>query len=210
MLKFFWNWVNRERRSSAEAEGRRELKCQIGQKTYETRVLFSQEAIATRVAGLARQIEETLPIEDELVVLVVLDGAFIFAADLVRQIDRTTRVESVKLKSYDGMHSTGAVEVLKGLPEDLDGKHVLVVEDIVDTGRTIAKLMEQLKQHRTASCRIAVLLDKPEAHLVEIKIDFVGFSVGRNFVIGYGLDADGQYRNLPYIAEVMTDGSSGS
>lgn len=186
------------------------MKCQIGQKTYETRVLFSQEAIASRVASLARQIEETVPLQDELVVLVVLDGAFIFAADLIRQIDRTTRVESVKLKSYDGMQSTGAVEVLKGLPEDLGGKHVLVVEDIVDTGRTIAQLMNELRQHRTASCRIAVLLDKPEAHLADISLDFVGFSVGKNFVIGYGLDADGRYRNLPYIAEVLTAGSSGS
>jgi hypoxanthine phosphoribosyltransferase len=183
------------------------LRCQIGQKEFETRMLFSEQAIAARVAVLAREIEAAIPPGEELLVLVVLDGAFIFAADLIRQIDRTTRVESIQLKSYSGMHSTGVVEMVKGLPDDLAGKHVLIVEDIVDTGRTIAHLAKELKGCNAASCRIAVLLDKPDAHLCSVPLDFVGFSIGKNFVIGYGLDADGRYRNLPYIAEVLTGGA---
>jgi hypoxanthine phosphoribosyltransferase len=109
----------------------------------------------------------------------------------------------VRIKSYQGTRSTGKIELLSQLPERLAGRHVLIVEDIIDSGRSIAFLREELRALGVASLRVAALLDKPEAHEESIQADYVGFQIGRNFVIGYGLDLDGNYRNLPYVAEVV-------
>ena len=175
----------------------------IGDKEHATRVLFSQESIQGRVAELACEIEQRLPPGLDIVVLVVLDGAMIFAADLIRQMKRSILVETVKLKSYSGMSSTGNISLVQPVSPSLRGKHVLVVEDIVDTGKSLKRLCEELEKVGAASVHVACLLAKPECHIEKVQVDFIGYSVGKNFVIGYGLDADGRYRNLPYIAEVL-------
>lgn len=180
------------------------MKISVGGIERETRVLFSEDQIKSRIVQIAAAINANPPPDGSaLVVLVVLHGALIFAADLVRHIDLPTEIESVRIRSYQGTQSTGRIELLSELPARLKGRHVLIVEDIIDSGRSIAFLSEQLKSIGVASQRIVVLLDKPEAHEEHVKADFVGFEIGRNFVIGYGLDLDGHYRNLPHIAEVL-------
>lgn len=180
------------------------MKINVGGTERDVRVLFSEQQIQTRIAEIARSINAAPPPDGSaLVVLVVLHGALIFAADLVRHMTMSTEIESVRIRSYQGTQSTGKIELLSQLPERLKGRHVLIVEDIIDSGRSIAFLTEQLKQIGVASQRIVALLDKPEAHEESITADYVGFKIGRNFVIGYGLDLDGHYRNLPHITEVL-------
>ncbi|MEN9530513.1 MAG: hypothetical protein RI932_2386 [Pseudomonadota bacterium] len=180
------------------------MKILVGGQPRDVRVLFSEQQIHERIVAIASQINaQPTPDGSALVVLVVLHGAFIFAADLVRHISLPTEIESVRIKSYQGTRSTGKIELLSQLPERLAGRHVLIVEDIIDSGRSIAFLREELRALGVASLRVAALLDKPEAHEESIQADYVGFQIGRNFVIGYGLDLDGNYRNLPYVAEVV-------
>jgi hypoxanthine phosphoribosyltransferase len=177
----------------------------VGNKLYPTKPLLGAEAIRNRVHALAREIEAATSPDDELLVLVCLDGAMIFAADLLRDLARTTRLETIKLKSYQGTQSTGQISTDKPLPDDLAGKHVLIVEDIIDSGRTLRHLIGLVNTHNPASLRVAVLLDKPSAHIEVIHADHIGFTIGPRFVVGYGLDIDGRYRNIPYIAEVIID-----
>lgn len=173
--------------------------------TRTARLLIDEQSIATRVASLAKAIEQDSSPHDELVLLICLDGAMIFAADLIRLLPRTTRLETVKIKSYAGTQSSGQVSMQVGLPADLGGRHVLIIEDIVDTGRTLSYLVSEVQRQQPASLRTVVLLDKPSARVVPVRADFVGFEVGPRFVVGYGLDIDGRYRNLPYVAEVTLD-----
>ena len=170
-----------------------------------TRLLLSANRIQERVAELARTIEQATEAKDEIVVLICLDGAMIFAADLIRQLARTTRLETVKLKSYVGTESTGTVVAKTVLPSDLTDKHVLIVEDIVDTGNTLNHLLALVKEQNPLSVRTVALLDKPSARRLPVFADYVGFEIGPQFVVGYGLDVDGRYRNLPYVAEVVLD-----
>lgn len=170
----------------------------------DVRVLFSEDQIRNRIASIATEINATPPSDGSaLVVLVVLHGALLFAADLIRHLNMATEIESVRIRSYHGTQSTGKIELLSELPERLQGRHILVVEDIIDSGRSISFLREKLSQLGVASLRIAALLDKPEAHSPDLQADYIGFKIGRNFVIGYGLDLDGHYRNLPHVAEVL-------
>ncbi|NBW81759.1 hypoxanthine phosphoribosyltransferase [bacterium] len=180
------------------------MKILVGGQERDVKVLFSAEQIQSRIVSLAADVNNAPPADGSaLVVLVVLHGALLFAADLVRHLNMATEIESVRIRSYHGTQSTGKIELLSELPERLKGRHVLVVEDIIDSGRSILFLRERLNQLGVASIRIAALLDKPEAHPADLKADYIGFSIGRNFVIGYGLDLDGHYRNLPHVAEVL-------
>jgi hypoxanthine phosphoribosyltransferase len=170
----------------------------------DVRVLFSEREISARIHTLAQDINACPPPDGSaLVILVVLHGALLFAADLVRQLTMPTEIESVRIRSYHGTQSTGKIEMLSELPPRLKGRHILIVEDIIDSGRSIAFLREQLTALGVASMRVAALLDKPEAHAPDLQADFTGFKIGRNFVIGYGLDLDGHFRHLPYVAEVL-------
>jgi hypoxanthine phosphoribosyltransferase len=180
------------------------MKIKVGGQDRDVRVLFSEEQIRARIVEIAKDINaRPTPDGSALVVLVVLHGALLFAADLVRHISMPTEIESVRIRSYQGTQSTGKIELMSELPLRLKGRHVLVVEDIIDSGRSIAFLREKLTQIGVASMQIAALLDKPDAHASDIQADYIGFKIGRNFVIGYGLDLDGHYRNLPYVAEVL-------
>lgn len=131
--------------------------------------------------------------------LVVLNGAFLFAADLLRSIELECQVSFVKFSSYSGTSSTGKVKELIGLNETLEGRDVIIVEDIVDTGTTIVQLVEDLKNRKTASVRIASLLFKPDAYKKDVKIDYVGLQIPNDFIVGYGLDYNGLGRNLKDI-----------
>lgn len=131
--------------------------------------------------------------------LVVLNGAFLFAADLLRAIDLECEISFVKYSSYHGTASTGQVKELIGLKESLEGRDVIIVEDIVDTGNTIVQMMGDIGKRNTASVRIAALLFKPEAYKKDVKIDYVGLEIPNDFIVGYGLDYNGLGRNLKDI-----------
>lgn len=157
-----------------------------------------REQIMARVKELASQITDEYRNRCPLV-LCVLNGAFAFASDLFRAIDTDAEISFLKLKSYEGTGSTGTVKQMLPLSENIEGRDVIVVEDIVDTGRTIHKLVEDLKTKNPSSVRIATLLYKPEALICDVRPDYVGFEIPKKFIIGYGLDLDGLARNLPDI-----------
>ena len=166
-------------------------------------VLFSASEIADRVAEIGKEITEAYAAK-ELVLVGVLKGSSVFHADLMRVIDLPLTVDFMAVSSYkDGTKSTGDVEILKDLSNPIRDKHVIVVEDIVDTGLTLTRLLEILGSRGAASIKLASLLDKPEPRIKkELKIDYTGFVIPNKFVVGYGLDAAGRYRNLPFIAVV--------
>jgi hypoxanthine phosphoribosyltransferase len=166
-------------------------------------VLYSREQIRDRIHQLGSQITQEYA-GKELVLVSVLKGSCIFLADLMRTIDLNLTIDFMAVSSYkDGTKSTGDVEILKDLSNPIRGKHVILVEDIVDTGLTLSRLLEILGSRGAASIRLASFLDKPEPRIKkELKIDYTGFVVPNKFVVGYGLDAAGRYRNLPFIAVV--------
>ncbi|MGD8862399.1 MAG: hypoxanthine phosphoribosyltransferase [Myxococcales bacterium] len=162
-------------------------------------VLIDALRIAARVAELGAQITRDYA-GKELVVVVVLKGSFVFASDLVRAIDLPLRVEFLGMRSYgDSTRSSGAVEITSDLTSPVEGKHVLVVEDIVDTGLTSRYLFANLATRAPASTKLATLLHKPSRQVAEVDIHYLGFTIDDVFVVGYGLDHAQRYRNLPYV-----------
>lgn len=166
-------------------------------------VLFSADQIQERIRELGAQLTAEYA-DKELVLVGVLKGSCIFLADLMRVIDLPLTIDFMAVSSYkDGTQSTGDVEILKDLSNPIRGKHVIVVEDIVDTGLTLSRLLDILESRGAESIRLASFLDKPEPRIkTQLKIDYTGFTVPNQFVVGYGLDAAGRYRNLPFIAVV--------
>lgn len=166
-------------------------------------IMYSAEEIRARVAELGAQITAEYAGKD-LVMVGVLKGSCIFLADLIREIDLSLKIDFMAVSSYkDGTVSTGDVEILKDLTNPIRDKDVIICEDIVDTGLTLFRLMEILGSRGASSLKIATLLDKPEPRIkTELKIDYCGFQIPNKFVVGYGLDAAGRYRNLPFIAVV--------
>lgn len=163
-------------------------------------ILLTAEQIHSRVAEMAERIAADYR-DREPVLVGVLDGAVVFLADLMRALPLPVRVDFVKWSSYgDGSSSSGEVQLLKDLSFSVEGRHVLVVEDIVDTGLTLRYLMENMETREVASLAVAALLDKPSRRKVPVKLDYVGFEVSDEFVVGYGLDYAQRYRNLPYVA----------
>jgi hypoxanthine phosphoribosyltransferase len=170
--------------------------------------LISAEAIATRVAELGAQItaEYAGPAKTaDVVVIGVLKGSVIFLADLVRHVAVPIIVDFIGISSYgDATVSSGVVQITQDLSRPIEGKHVIVVEDIVDTGHTVHYLLENLATRRPASIKLASLLHKPDRAERAIKIDYLGFTIPNKFVVGYGLDIAQQYRNLPFIGYVQS------
>jgi hypoxanthine phosphoribosyltransferase len=168
------------------------------------RVLFTAAEIAARVDALAAEIAGAIP--EDFVAVGLLKSAAVFVADLVRALDRVgarPELEFVRLSSYGlGKESSGAVQLLGDIPAGLAGRRVLLVDDIVDTGRSIAYAAAQLRRHGVGDLWICALLDKPQRREVEVAIDFVGFSIGAVFVAGYGTDYAEKYRHLPDICAV--------
>ncbi|NLO89835.1 MAG: hypoxanthine phosphoribosyltransferase [Clostridia bacterium] len=164
------------------------------------KILFTEEQIKNKIIELGMQITRDYKGEN-LTVIGILKGAFIFAADLIRQINIPVAVDFIAVSSYgSATKSSGEVKIIKDLDISVKGRHLLLVEDIVDTGLTLKYLLENLKSREPASIKTCVLLDKPQARKVEVPIDYRGFTVDNVFVVGYGLDYDQKYRNLPYIA----------
>ncbi|MGE4454646.1 MAG: hypoxanthine phosphoribosyltransferase [Sphaerochaeta sp.] len=166
------------------------------------RVLIDADTINRRVDELARQISSDYAnAEDELILVGVLKGSFIFIADLARKLNVRHVVDFIALSSYQGDHS-GNVRLLMDTRENMEGKHVLIIEDILDSGNTLDYLIRNFKTRSPKSVKTAVLLDKPERHILPVEIDYIGFTIPDVWVVGYGLDYNEKHRTLPYIAEM--------
>jgi len=161
-------------------------------------ILVDRDTIAARVSELGAELSADFEGRDPVLVS-VLKGALVFLADLMRAMDLPTSIDLMEVSSYAGTETSGQVRILKDLSKPIEGRHVVVVEDIIDTGLTLNYLLRYLADKAPASVSIVCLLDKPARRLAEIPIDYVGFTIPDRFVIGYGLDFDERYRNLPYI-----------
>jgi len=162
-------------------------------------VLISRGEIASVVARLASAISRDLRDKNPLLIG-ILKGSFIFMSDLVRALDFSLELDFIRLSSYGrGRQTSGSVRVVQGLRSEVPGRHVLVVEDIVDTGITVAFLLEYLKKKKPASLALCTLLDKPSRRRVPVTIDYTGMTVPDKFIVGYGIDCDEKFRNLPDI-----------
>ena len=162
-------------------------------------ILLSREQIQKRVAEMASEIRRDLP--DDLHFIAVLKGAFVFLSDLVRHMSGQVSLDFMAVSSYaKGTTSSGEVRLLKDLDTTLEGRNVIIVEDIVDTGLTLTYLQDILRARNPRQLRTACLLSKPSRRQVDVKVEYIGFDIEDRFVVGYGLDYAEQYRNLPHIA----------
>lgn len=162
-------------------------------------ILFTPEALARRVKELADQITQDYAEKSPLIVG-TLRGSFVFMADLVRQINLPLTVDFLSASSYgSGTESSGQVKLKLDLADDISGRDVLIIEDIVDSGNTLSKLLPELQKRGPASLKVCALLDKPERRVLPFQANYVGFTIPDAFVVGYGLDFDQHYRQLPYI-----------
>jgi hypoxanthine phosphoribosyltransferase len=169
-------------------------------------ILIGEEDIRRRVDELAAQISADYAGKEALVLVGVLKGSFIFLADLSRRLSIPRTIEFIAVSSYEeGSVHSGAVRLLMDVRGNIENKHVLIIEDIVDTGRTLHYLIGMLESHRPASVRTCALLHKVESAEVEVDIDYTGFSIADEWVVGYGLDYAEQNRTLPYIGVVQPD-----
>ncbi len=171
----------------------------------EIKVLFSQKQIEKRLDELAKQIEKDYE-DKEITVLCVLKGASFFAIDLTKRIKNVMTFEFIELSSYgNATTSSGTIKTKRDIENSLAGKDVLIIEDIIDSGRTMKFLQERLKSENANTVKTCTLLDKPERRVVDLVADYVGFTIPNKFVLGYGLDYEEKYRNLPYIGYVEGD-----
>ncbi len=171
------------------------------------RVLISEEEISTTVEKMAKQItKDYKDKEGGLVLLGILKGSVFFLSDLSREIELPLIFDFMSVSSYGlGTESSGDVRILKDLDQSIDGKHVIIVEDIIDTGYTLSYLIDNLKSRGAKSIKTAVLLDKKERRQVEFEADYVGYEIPDEFVVGYGIDYAQKYRNLPFVGIVKRE-----
>ena len=163
------------------------------------KVLLSEEQLSQKIAELGEEISKDYQ-GKEIVAICVLKGAILFMADLARAVKVPMALDFMAVSSYgNGTSTSGTVRILKDLDNSIDGKHVLVVEDIIDSGVTLKYLLKNLKSRKPASIKLCTLLNKPERRRVEVDIDYCGFTVPDYFLVGYGLDYAEKYRNLPFI-----------
>ena len=168
----------------------------------EVHEFLSEAEIAARVKTLAAEIRRDAGPEAPVHLIGVLKGAFIFLADLMREVGGDVSCDFIAVSSYAGTKSTGEVQILKDLDSSIEGRHVVIVEDIVDTGLTLSYLQNALRARAPKSIRTACLLSKPSRRKVDVPVEYIGFTIDDRFVVGYGLDYDEQYRNLPFIGVV--------
>nr|WP_293699194.1 hypoxanthine phosphoribosyltransferase [uncultured Peptostreptococcus sp.] len=165
-----------------------------------TGVMLSQEEIENKVTELAKQIEKDYEGQD-LLLVGILKGASVFVADLMRKINLNVNIDFMSVSSYgSGTVSSGTVKILKDLDVDIKDKNVLIVEDIIDSGITLRNLYDTLMTREPRSLKLCTLLNKPARKKVDVNVDYVGFVIEDKFIVGYGIDYDEKYRNLPYIA----------
>lgn len=168
------------------------------------KVLIAEEVIQRRLDAMALEIRHDFPGE-VIVVIVLLKGAFVFAADLLRRLPRMLEIECLNVSSYHGgLESSGQVDFLDRRLPDVKGRKVLVLDDILDTGRTLRAVADRLLLEGATEVKTGVLLAKDKTRAAEVEADYVGFDIGDEFVIGYGLDYQGRYRNLPYVGTLSS------
>jgi len=176
------------------------MSIKVHDKTFD--IYLSETQIQQRVKEIAETINKDYQGKRPLIIA-ILNGSFMFAADLFKHLTIDTEISFIKLVSYRGMKSTGNVITSIGLDAELFGKDLIIIDDIVDTGKTLYNFLPKLKDHHPASLKIAALLHKPDATKFPLNLDYVGFSIPDKFVIGYGLDYDGRGRNLKEIYQVI-------
>ncbi|MDJ0822127.1 MAG: hypoxanthine phosphoribosyltransferase [Paracoccaceae bacterium] len=175
----------------------------MAQRPYVVDEMISAKAIAARIETLCREIRAEFADTDKLVVVGLLRGSFVFIADLVRELDLPVEVDFLEASSYgDSMESSREVRILKDLRSGIEGRDVLVVEDIIDTGFTMKHVVGLLRARKPHKLRVIALLDKPTRREVDVKADWTGFEIPDEFVVGYGIDYAQRNRNLPYIGKV--------
>jgi hypoxanthine phosphoribosyltransferase len=164
------------------------------------KILITQDELAERVKSLAAEMNAVYSDEDLPLLICILKGAFMFLGDLVRHLKFRHEIDFMEISSYGAStKSSGVVRILLDLATSIEGRHVVIVEDIVDTGHTLHYILRNLKTRHPASLRVATLLNKPSRREIEVPVDFVGFVVPNEFVMGYGLDYAEQYRNIPFV-----------
>ncbi len=161
-------------------------------------VLIDEEKLSKRVEEIANQIEMDYQNED-IVLLCILKGSIFFFTDLAKKINKDVFLDFIQVSSYEGTKSSGKINLRLDVRDSLERKNVIIVEDIIDTGRTLKYLLDHIKSLNPKSIKLCTLLDKPEKRIEDIKVDYVGFQIPDEFIVGYGLDCDEKYRNLPYI-----------
>lgn len=165
-------------------------------------VLISEQDVDARIEELGRQISEDYA-GKQVHLICILKGSVFFMCELAKRITVPVSMDFMSVSSYgDGTVSSGIVKIAKDLDETLEGKDVIIIEDIIDSGRTLYYLMEVLQQRKPSSMRLCTLLDKPDRRVRDVKVDYIGFSIPDEFVVGYGLDYAQKYRNLPFIGVV--------
>jgi len=174
-------------------------KVSIGNRTFEP--FISNEQINERIQEIAAELNAEYEGSNPMFIS-ILNGAFMFTADLLKKVSIPCQLSFVKLASYSGISSSGQVKELVGLAEDIRDRQIIILEDIVDTGLTLSSISKQLETRQPASIRVATLLQKPDCLKVPVKVDYIGFSIPDKFVLGYGLDLDGYGRNLPDIYQL--------
>ena len=162
------------------------------------KVLITEQEIASRTRELAKQIQKDYN-NEEIVIVCILKGATFFAVELAKRIDSDTIIDFMKVSSYEGTESTGKINFTLDISEDITGKNVLIVEDIVDTGRTLAYVKKYLESKNPKNVKICTMLNKKERRVIDLNPEYVAFDIPDKFVIGFGLDYDEKYRNLPYV-----------
>jgi hypoxanthine phosphoribosyltransferase len=175
------------------------MKPEIGLREDVERVLIDEKVIEKRLDAMAEEIDREFP-PGPIVAIVLLKGAFVFAADLLRRIPRPLDIECLNVASYHGgMESSGTVKFLDHALPDVKGRHVLLLDDILDTGRTLRAVADRLMEEGCIAVHTGVLLAKDKVRAEDVQADYVGFEIGDEFVVGYGLDYKGRYRNLPFV-----------
>ncbi|MCQ2532470.1 MAG: hypoxanthine phosphoribosyltransferase [Saccharofermentans sp.] len=162
-------------------------------------VMISEEQIRNMVTDVASKINSDYGSEEELIVIGILTGSYVFTADLVRELNMPITIDFMQVSSYEGQNSTGLLKIKKDLGTDIEGKNVLIVEDIIDTGNTLKKLKEMLLGRNPKSLKICTAFDKPSRRVNDLKPDYNGIVIPDEFIVGYGLDYDGKYRNFKDI-----------
>ena len=166
------------------------------------RVMIPEEEVDAKIEELGKQISEEYAGES-VHLLCILKGSVFFTCELAKRITEPVSLDFMSVSSYgDGTKSSGIVKIAKDLDETIEGKNVIVIEDIIDSGRTLSYLLEVLSKRKPKSMKLCTLLDKPERRVVDVKVDYTGFAIPDEFVVGYGLDYAQKYRNLPYIGVV--------
>lgn len=164
----------------------------------ELNILINKSKLEKRIDEMARQIEKDYEGKD-IVFIGILKGSILFMAELAKNIKSNVEMDFMDVSSYEGTESTGNIKINKDIRNSIEGKDVIIVEDIIDTGRTLTYLVEYLKQKNPNSLKIATMLSKPSRRIMELNVDYIGFAIDDKFVVGYGLDYNEKYRNLPYI-----------